>query len=80
MSVDVKLTYLKTLVTGKSENCYSEVCITSPRYKDALIKHERNFGQPQLIVCVYLDKLNDTRSVKMQKSGSIINYASMVKS
>ena len=43
---DVKLTYLKTLVTGKAKIAIAEFAYCGLMYKDALRNLERKFGQP----------------------------------
>ena len=43
---DVKLTYLKTLVTGKAKTAIAEFAYCGVMYKDALKTLERKFGQP----------------------------------
>ena len=47
---DVKLTYLKTLVTGKAKTAISEFAYCGAMYRDALKTLERKFGQPQTVV------------------------------
>ena len=47
LSDDVKLTYLKTLVTGKAKSAIAEFAYSGRMYKDALKTLERKFGQPQ---------------------------------
>ena len=54
---DVKLTYLKTLVTGKAKTAIAEFAYCGVMYKDALKTLERNFGQPQAVVSAHLAKL-----------------------
>ena len=54
---DVKLTYLKTLVSGKAKTAIAEFAYCGTMYKDALKTLERKFGQPQTVVSAYLDKL-----------------------
>ena len=49
-------------------------------YEDALKTIEHNFGQPQVVVTAYLDKLANVPPVKMHNSDSIINYSATVKS
>ena len=49
-------------------------------YKDALRTLERNFGQPQAVVCAHLDKLNSLPTLKMQNSDNIINYSECISS
>ena len=54
---DVKLTYLKTLGSGKAKTTIAEFAYSGTMYKDALKTLERKFGQPQTVVSAYLDKL-----------------------
>ena len=54
---DVKLTYLKTLVSGKAKTAIAEFAYCGAMYKDALKTLGRKFGQPQTVVSAYLDKL-----------------------
>ena len=55
---DTKLTYLKTLVTGKAKTAIAEFSYSGVMYKDALATLQRKFGQPHAIVGAHLDKLN----------------------
>ena len=57
LSDDVKLTYLKTLVTGKAKAAIAEFAYCGSMYRDALKTLERKFGQPQAVVTAHLDKL-----------------------
>ena len=75
---DVKLTYLKTLVTGKAKVAIAEFAYCGSMYKDALKTLERKFGQPQAVVTAYLDKLTNVPPLKMHNSDSIISYAATV--
>ena len=77
---DVKLTYLKTLVTGKAKVAIAEFAYCGAMYKDALKTLERKFGQPQAVVTAYLDKLANVPLVKMHNSESIISYSATVSS
>ena len=61
----VKLTYLKTLVTGKYETAIAEFDYCYAMYKGALRTLERKFGQPQAVVSVHLDKLSSLSPLKM---------------
>ena len=72
---DVKLTYLKTLVTGKAKTAIAEFAYCGAMYRDALKTLERKFGQPQAVVTVLLDKLASFPPVKMHNSESIISYS-----
>ena len=77
---DVKLTYLKTLVSGKAKTTIAEFAYSGTMYKDALKSLERKFGQPQTVVSAYLDKLANYPPVKMHNSDSIISYSATVSS
>ena len=71
---DVKLTYLKILVTGKAKTAIAEFAYCGAMYKDALSTLERKFGQPHAVVSAHLDKLNSFPPLKMHNSDNIINY------
>ena len=75
---DVKLTYLKTLVTGKAKTTIAEFAYCGAMYKDAFKTLERKFGQPQPVVSAYLDKLAAFPPLKIHNSESIIGYAAMI--
>ena len=47
MSDDVKVTHLKTLVSGKAMNAIADFAYSGTLFKDALKTLERNFGQPK---------------------------------
>ena len=64
LSDDVKLHYLKSLVKDKAETAIAEFAYSGTMYKDALMKLERKFGQPQIIIRAYLDKLYNSPPVK----------------
>ena len=78
LSDDVKLTYLKTLVTGKAKTAIAEFAYCGTMYKDALKTLERKFGQPQAVVSAYLDKLANVPPVKMHNRESIISFATTI--
>ena len=80
LSDDVKLTYLKTLVTGKAKAAIAEVAYCGSMYRDALKTLERKFGQPQAVVTAHLDKLSSYSPVKMHNSDSIVSFATVVSS
>ena len=80
LSDDVKLTYLKTLVTGKAKVAIDEFAYCGAMYKNALKTLEREFRQPEAVVTGYLDKLSNVPPVKMHKSDSIISYSATVSS
>ena len=77
---DLKLTYLKTLVTGKAKIAIAEFAYCGLMYKDALRTLERKFGQPQAVVSAHLDKLSNFPPLKMHNSDNIINYSAAISS
>ena len=77
---DVKLTYLKTLVTGKAKTAIAEFDYCGAMYKDALRTLKRKFGQPQAVVSAHLDELNSFPPLKMHNSDNIINYSGCISS
>ena len=77
---DVKLTYLKTLVTEKAKTAIAEFAYCGVMYKDALKTLERKFGQPQPVVSAHLDKLSSFPPLKMHNSDNIINYSATISS
>ena len=77
---DVKLTYLKTLVTGKAKIAIAEFAYCGLMYKDALRTLERKFGQPQAVVSAHLEKLSSFPPLKMHNSDNIINYSAAISS
>ena len=80
LSDDVKLTYLKTLVTGNANVAIAEFAYCGAMYNDALKTFERKFGQSQAVVTTFLDKLANVPPVKMHNSESIISYSATVSS
>ena len=77
---DVKLTYLRTLVTGKAKIAIAEFACCGLMYKDALRTLEHKFGQPQAVVSAHLDKLSNFPPLKMHNSDNIINYSAAISS
>ena len=77
---DVKLTYLKKLVTGKATIAIAEFAYFGLMYKDVLRTLERKFGQPQAVVSAHLDKLSNFPALKMNNSDKIINYSAAISS
>ena len=75
LSNDVKLTYLKTLVTGQAKAAIVEFAYCGTMYQDALKTLERKFGQPQAVVSAYLDKLNSLSPLKMHNSENVIAFS-----
>ena len=47
---DTKLTYLKTLVTGKEKTSFAEMSYSGVMYKDALATLQRKFGNHTLLL------------------------------
>ena len=78
LSNDVKLTYLKTLVTGKAKAAIVEFAYCGTMYQDALKTLERKFGQPQAVVSAYLDKLNSFPPLKMHNSENVIAFSATI--
>ena len=73
---DTKLTYLKTLVTGKAKTATAEFSYSGVMYKDALATSQRKFGQPHAIFGAHLDKLNTFSPLKMHNSENFISFYS----
>ena len=71
---EVKLAYLKTLLTGKAEIAVAEFAYCGLMYNDAQRTLERKFGQPQAVVSAHLDKLSNFPPLKMHNSDNVINY------
>ena len=65
---DLKLTYLKTLVTSKAKTAIAEFAYCGAMYIDALRTLGRKFGQPQAVVSAHLDKLNSFPPLKMHNN------------
>ena len=78
LSNDVKLTYLKTLVTGKAKAAIAEFAYCGTMYQDALKTLERKFGQPQAVVSAHLDKLNNFPPLKMHNSDNVIAFSATI--
>ena len=78
LSNDVKLTYLKTLVTGKAKAAIVEFAYCGTMYQDALKTLERKFGQPQAVVSAHLDKLNSFTPLKMHNSENVIAFSATI--
>ena len=78
LSNDVKLTYLKTLVTGKAKTAILEFAYCGTTYHDALKTLERKFGQLQAVVSAHLDKLNSFPPLKMHNSDNVIAFSATI--
>ena len=77
---EVKMTYLKTLVSGKAKIAIEGFAYSGALYRDALKALERKFGQPQAVVTAHLEKLSNYHAVNIHNSESIINYACAISS
>ena len=71
----MKLTYIKTLATGKAKAAIVEFAYCGTMYQDALKTIERNFGQPRAIVFTHLDNLNSFPPLKMHNSENAIAFS-----
>ena len=69
---DTKLTYLKTLVTGKAKTTIAEFSYSGVMYNDTLATLQRKFGQPHAIVGAHLDKLNTFPPLKTHKRAKYV--------
>ena len=78
LSNDVKLTYLKTLVTGKAKTAIAEFAYCGTMYQDALKTLERKFGQPHAVVSAHLDKLSGFPPLKMHNSENVISFSATI--
>ena len=76
LSDNVKLTYLKTLVTGKAKTAIAEFAYCGTMYKDALKTLERKFGQPQAVVSGLFGQISECSTC--ENSESIISYATTI--
>ena len=79
-SIDIKLTYLKTLVTAKAKIAIAEFAYCGSMYKDALRTLERKFGQPHAVVSAHLDKLSNFPPLKIHNRDNIINCSAAISS
>ena len=78
ISDDEKLTYLKTLVVGKSKSAIAEYSYSGMLYKDALATLQRKFGQPHAVVGAHLDKLSNFPPLKLHNSENVISFSSTI--
>ena len=78
LSNDVKLTYLKTLVTGKAKTAIAEFAYCGTMYQDALKTLERKFGEPHAVVSAHLDKLSGFPPLKMHNSENVIAFSATI--
>ena len=73
LSDDVKLTYLKTLVTGTANAVIADVAYCGAMYRDALRSLQPKIGQPQTVVTAHLDQLSNFPPLKLHNSDNIIS-------
>ena len=78
LSNDVKLTCLKTIVTGEAKIAVAEFAYGGTMYQDALKTLEWKFGQPQAVVSSHLEKLNNFPPLKMQNSDNVIAFSATI--
>ena len=78
LSNDVKLTYLKMLVTGKAKTAIAEFAYCGTMYQEALKTLERKFGLPHAVVSAHLDKLSGFPPLKMHNSENMIAYSATI--
>ena len=74
LSDDVKLTYLKSIVTGTAKSAIAEFGYSRKMYKDALKILQRKFGQPQNVITAHLDKFFSFPQIRMLNSERIIGF------
>ena len=72
--------YLRLLGSDKAKNALAQFPYSGATNKNFLMKDERKFDQPQLVVCAYLDNFNKTPPVEMHNSYTIISFASKLSS
>ena len=80
LSDAAKLTYLKTLLTGRAKKSIEQFAYSGALYNDAMKVLERKFGQPHAVVGAHLDKLNNYPPLKMHNSENVIAFASVISS
>ena len=74
----MKLTYLKTLVTGKAKTPIAKFAYCGTMYQDALETLERKFGQPHAVVSAHLEKLSGLSPLKMPNSENVIDFSATI--
>ena len=75
-SDDIKLTYLKTLLTGKAKLAIAYFAM----YRDAQRILERKLGHSQTVVSAHLEKINSVALVKLHNFEIIISFACVISS
>ena len=77
LSNDDKLTYLKTLVTGKAKIAIAEFAYCGTMYQEALKTLEPKFGQPHAVLSAHLDKLSGFPPLKMHNSENVSAFSAL---
>ena len=77
---EVKSTYLKTIVAGKTKIAIAEFAYCCLMYEDEPRPSKRELGQPQGVIISHLDTLSKFFCFKMHKSDKIINYSAVISS
>ena len=67
-------------MTGKAKLAIADVAYSGWFYRDSLKTLERKFGQPQVVVGAYFDKLASYTPVKIHSSEQIIDFANFIAS
>ena len=75
---DVKLTYLKTLVTGQAKTAIAEFAYCGTMYQDALKTLERKFGQLHAVVSPLIEKLSSFPPLKIHNSENVIALSATI--
>ena len=75
---DTKLTFLKTLVTGKAKTAIAELSYSGVMYEDALAILQRKFGQPHAFVGAHIDKLSIFPPLKIHNPEKVISFSSAI--
>ena len=77
---DVKLIYLKTVVTGTPRTTTGEFAYCGILSEDLLRRLKRKLRQPEAVVTANLDDLSSFLPLKMHNSDNIINYSPNISS
>ena len=77
---DVKLTYLKSLITGKTKTATAEFAYRDAIYRDAHRTVELKFNQPQAVLSAHLDMFRSFPPLKMHISDKFINFSGFISS
>ena len=80
LSDEVKIIYLKKLVTGKAKSAISEFEYNERMNKDALKTLEKKFGQPQNVITAHIDKLSSFPQLRVHNSEKIVSLSMTISS